>query len=192
MRGDAELLFGLERAREVLRGLQGKQSACRVGDCHVNTRGIDLDLTRYSFHTKPWLGLHEPIIRLAQATVSDVGSEEQSLNQARLLARERREQEPALRRMLQDKSKATEELHKARFQFLEEKTVAGSGGALRRHADIRATSLSPSRCVGVCGLGRNDAAADALKDQAKAAHSLGTMHDVDEFGDPVVDPFASF
>src|SRR6185312_5645813 len=34
MRGDATLVMGLERAREILRGLQGKQAACQVGGCH--------------------------------------------------------------------------------------------------------------------------------------------------------------
>jgi hypothetical protein len=191
MRGDAALLLSLERAREVLRGLQGKQAACRVDGCHVNTRGLELDLTRYSFYQKPWVGLHEPIIRLAQATLSDTDPVEESLRQDERLARERREQEPVLRRKLQDKSRATEGLHAARFDYLKDTTVAGKVDKLRRHSDLRATSLSPAHCIGACGLGRADGDMDDLKDQAKAAHSLGTMQDVDEFGDPIFDPFTS-
>ncbi|MGY4299926.1 hypothetical protein ACVWXN_008021 [Bradyrhizobium sp. i1.4.4] len=191
MRGDAALIMGLERAREIVRGLQGKQAACQVGGCHVNTRGLELDLTRYSFQHKPWVGLHEPIIRLAQATMSDADPLDESLRQDERLARERREQEPALRRKLQDKARASTDIHAVRSAFLKDTTVAGKADLLRRHSDLRATSLSPAHCVGVCGLGRADSDVDALKDQAKAAQSLGTMQDVDEFGDPIVDPFAS-
>ena len=191
MRGDSALLMGLERAREVLRGLQGKQAACQVEGCHVNTRGLELDLTRYSFQHKPWIGLHDPIIRLAQATMSDADPVEESLRQDQRLARERREQEPALRRKLENQSRATENIHAVRSKYLKDTTVAGKANLIRQHSELRATSLSPGQCVGVCGLGRKDNDVDALKEQAKAAHSLGTMQDVDEFGDPIVDPFAS-
>jgi hypothetical protein len=193
-RGDAALIYALERAREVLHAVQGKSAACKLGSCHVNTRGLTLDPTRFTFNEKPWLGLREPVMRFAQnanpSTKTDASPWPANFSQSDLLALERREQETALRAKLKPKADVTDRLHDARSNFLKAKTVQGGVEALARHAALRATSLSPSGCVAACGAGATASAADDIKGQSKAAHSLGTMQDLDEFGDPVIDPFS--
>jgi len=189
-RADAALLYGLQRAREVLRAIEGKQHACRVGKCVIRTGGRFLDLATFNFDRKPWLGLDETRVRLAQSTQSDVppfGALEGFARHDRMLAEERTAQETTYRRQLAEKTEKAKKQSTQRSAYLAGNTVEARIAALKGHAAERASSLAPNACADACGPA-GDSIAHELTDQVKSAHSLGALPDVDQVGNLVVAP----
>jgi hypothetical protein len=190
-RADAALLYGFQRAREVLRAMRREQARCNVGNCVIKTGGRFFDLAHFSFHQKPWLGFdRRPPVRLAQSTQSDaptIGSLSGFAERDSLLAKERTAQEALYRNQLTTQSEKAKEQNAQRGKYLRGGSVADRVTVLQDHAKVRATSLAPSDCADACGQS-NDDAANKATDQVKAAHGLGSLPDVDELGNPILSP----
>ncbi|MGI3902906.1 MAG: hypothetical protein ACRYGP_33410 [Janthinobacterium lividum] len=190
-RADAALLYGLERAREVIRAVQGRQAALKVGSATVTTRGRRFDRSDLTFARKPWLGLDGPLVRLAQSTEADAGMGADLRGFARrdkLLADERRVQEARYRDQLADKAAQAQRQADARRGYLAADTAGERAQRLRDHAAERATSIPPASCVGACGPDVVDGVSQELTDRVKSVHSLGSLPDVDALGELVVSP----
>jgi hypothetical protein len=189
-RADAALLYGFQRAREVLRAMLGTKGQCRVGSCVIKTGGRFLDLADFTFDRKPWLGLDGPLVRLAQATQSDAPSSTLSgfARSDQLLAQERTAQEAAYRRRLAGKTAQAKQQNQLRGTYLKGETVNDRMKTLKEHAAARPTSLRPTDCADACGDTTGDSVANQLTDDVKSAHGLGSLPDVDQLGNPVVAP----
>jgi hypothetical protein len=189
-RADAALLYGFQRAREVLRAMAGSKGECRVGKCTIKTGGRFLDLADFTFDRKPWLGLDGPLVRLAQATQSDAPASTLAgfARSDQLLAQERTAQEASYRRQLADKTKQAKKQATQRNSYLTKPTVGDRITALKQHAQERATSLPPSYCADACSDTTDDSIANQLTDDVKSAHGLGSLPDVDQLGNAIVTP----
>jgi hypothetical protein len=190
-RADAALLYGFQRAREVLRAVRRENAGCHVGNCVIKTGGRFLDLAHFSFHQKPWLGLDQrPPVRFAQATQIDaptIDSLSGFAERDSLLAQERTAQEALYQSQLTAQSDSAKKQNAQRKKYLKGDSVADRVTALQDHAKARATSLAPSDCADACGPSDDDAVNKAT-DQVKAAHGLGSLPDVDELGNPILSP----
>jgi hypothetical protein len=189
-RADAALLYGFQRAREVLRAIEGTKGECRVDGCTIKTGGRFLDLAHFTFNRKPWLGLDGPLVRLAQATQSDAPASTLTgfARTNQLLAQERTAQEATYRRQLADKTKQAKKQATQRNSYLTKATVGERITALKQHAQERATSLPPSYCADACGDTTDDSVANKLTDDVKSGHGLGSLPDVDQLGNAAVTP----
>jgi hypothetical protein len=193
-RADAALLYGFQRAREVLRTMQRQKSQCQINSCIIKTGGRFLDLANFSFENKPWLGLdRDPPKKFAQATISDapaVGSQLGFAERDALLAKERKEQEARYQEKMgpEHREKAKQQ-SESRLRYLERTKLSERIQALEDHAKVRATSRAPADCAEACS-SADDTEVNKATDDIKAVHALGAMPDLDEFGNPVLSPQA--
>jgi hypothetical protein len=193
-RADAAMLYGFQRAREVLRAMDRQKAQCQVNSCVIKTGGRFLDFADFSFKNKPWLGLdHEPPIRFAQATLSDAGvagAKQGFAERDDLLAKERLSQEATYQKKLgpAQRQKADQQ-NSQRNKYLNGKTLDSRVQALQDHAKVRATSRAPTDCADACS-SSDDTSVNKATDDVKATHALGAMPDLDEFGNPVLSPGA--
>jgi hypothetical protein len=193
-RADAAMLYGFQRAREVLRAMDRQKAQCHVNNCVIKTGGRFLDFADFSFETKPWLGLdHDPPMRFAQATSSDaavVGAKRGFAERDDLLAKERMLQEASYQKKLgpAQRQKADQQ-NSQRDKYLNGKTLDSRVQALQDHAKVRATSRAPSDCADACS-SSDDTSVNKATDDVKTTHALGAMPDLDEFGNPVLSPGA--
>ncbi len=190
-RADTALLYGFQRAREVLRAMRQERGQCHVGKNVIKTGGRFLDPAHFSFDQKPWLGLDQrPSVRYAQATQFDaptLRSLQGFAERDKLLAEERAEQEARYQTQLVGQSNQAKEQNKQRAAYLAGKSVIGRVKALQDHAKVRATSLAPSDCITACGPTSDDDVNRAT-DKVKAAQGLGSLPDLDELGKPILSP----